>query len=98
MCPKRISAFGILLCNIQYVSAGRGGTVNTSMQRFFSVITAMLVLVVSVHAAEDHVVPLRELQHELQVTAEQRARNAADIERVFSYPAAVKELAKYNVQ
>jgi hypothetical protein len=47
--------------------------------------------------AEDHVVSLRDLNRQLRLTAEQRARNTADIERVLSYPVAVQELTKYNV-
>jgi hypothetical protein len=61
----------------------------------------MVVLTVSVRssmaAPDNHVVPLRELERKLRSSAEQRAANMADIERVLSYPAAAKELAKYNV-
>jgi hypothetical protein len=73
--------------------------VTASFRKFCSLLTAMLVLLVSVNsaAAEDHVVPLRELERQLRQTAEQRARNMADIERVLSYPAAAQEFAKYNV-
>ena len=68
-------------------------------QRFWSVFTALVMLLVSVQmaVADDHVVPIRELQQQLQKTAEQRVKNAADIERVLSYPAAKAELAKYNI-
>jgi hypothetical protein len=60
---------------------------------------ALMVLHVSLRPAlaEDHLVPLQELQQQLRTAAEQRASNAADIERVLSYPAAARELAKYNV-
>lgn len=47
--------------------------------------------------AQDHVVPLSELETNLRSAGEVRAKNIADIERVLSLPAAQKELAKANV-
>jgi hypothetical protein len=48
-------------------------------------------------AAQDHVVPLPELQGNLSSAAEARAKNIADIERVLSYPAPAEALKKYTV-
>lgn len=72
---------------------------SSSIRRSWSVLTAMLVLLVSTQTAvaDDHVVSIQELQQRLQKTAEQRVRNVADIERVLAYPAATAELAKYNI-
>jgi hypothetical protein len=47
--------------------------------------------------ANGHVVPLKELHQKLQSTAEARAKNVADVERVLSYPASAEALKKYNV-
>ena len=70
-----------------------------SLKRICSVCSAMLILHMSVRPAiaDEHIVPLTELQQQLRSAAEERARDAADIERVLSYPAAVKEFARYNV-
>lgn len=72
-----------------------------AFKEFCSVLTAMLMLALSVQtgtaATDDHIVPLRDLQQKLRSNAEQRAQDVADIERVLSYPAAVQELAKYNI-
>jgi hypothetical protein len=47
--------------------------------------------------AQEHVVPLAELQGKLRSAAEERAKNIADIQRVLSYPAATQALQKSNV-
>jgi hypothetical protein len=47
--------------------------------------------------ADDHIVPLGELQNRVRSAAAERARNIADIERVLSYPAAARALQKSNV-
>ena len=47
--------------------------------------------------AQEHIVPLKELQKRMQSDAASRARNAADIERVLSYPAAAAALKRSNV-
>ncbi|HZT32954.1 MAG TPA: hypothetical protein VFA33_23910 [Bryobacteraceae bacterium] len=47
--------------------------------------------------AQEHVVPLQELHKGLQSAAEERGKNVADIERVFSYPAAVQALKKFDL-
>ncbi len=47
--------------------------------------------------AQGHLVPLDELHKKLESKAEERARNAADVERVLTYPAAAEALKKYNV-
>jgi hypothetical protein len=47
--------------------------------------------------ADDHIVPLGELQNRVRSAAAERARNIADIERVLSYPAAAQALQKSNV-
>jgi hypothetical protein len=48
-------------------------------------------------AAQEHVVPLSELQSQVQSAARERAKNIEDIERVLSYPAAAEALKKSNV-
>lgn len=47
--------------------------------------------------AQQHVLPLNQLQDSAQKAAEQRQQNIADIQRVLSYPAAAEALAKSNV-
>ncbi|MBI1897183.1 MAG: PA2779 family protein [Acidobacteria bacterium] len=72
-----------------------------SFQQLWSLLTAMLLLFMSVQpstaATDDHVVPLSDLQRQLRFTAEQRTDNLADVGRVLSHPAAVNELAKYGI-
>lgn len=71
-----------------------------TFQQICSVFTAVLVLTMTVpssQAADDHVVPLKEIEKQVRLSAERRTTNMADIERVLSYPAAKQELAKYNV-
>ncbi len=75
--------------------------------RFFSRMTASAGLAlmlgggsaapVLAQAAQDHLVPLQQLQQNAQTAAEQRQKDIADIERVLSYPAAQEALAKANV-
>jgi hypothetical protein len=47
--------------------------------------------------SEEHVVPLSDLQRDVNFTASQRARNLADIDRVLSAPVAQEQLSKANV-
>jgi len=47
--------------------------------------------------AQEHIVPLKELQKRIQTDAARRATNVADIQRVLSYPAAAAALKKSNV-
>jgi hypothetical protein len=46
---------------------------------------------------QDHIVALGEVHDQVRADAQKRAHNIADIERVLSYPAAVKALEKSNV-
>src|SRR5437867_8128929 len=66
-----------------------------------SVLVAFAVTLVTVvpekAMAEEHVVPLIELQGKVRSAAEERARNIGDIQRVLSYPPAAKALQKSNV-
>jgi hypothetical protein len=48
-------------------------------------------------AAQEHIVPLTELQSRVQSAAQERAKNIEDIQRVLSYPAAAEALKKSNV-
>ena len=63
------------------------------------VLPAVLAAALSVPgiAAEEHVVPLQQLQTDAQAASAARAKNIADIERVLSYPAAREALQKSNV-
>lgn len=56
-----------------------------------------MILGIRQASAQDHVVPLTELQRQMRSGAEARARNAADLERVFSSPAARDAFQKYKV-
>lgn len=68
-------------------------------KRPLCVLVASAFFVVSMQAsAQQHVVPLAELQSKLQAASEARASNIADIERVLSYPAAVQALEKSGVK
>ena len=63
---------------------------------------AMVFVVFSVFSAQavkaqEHVLPLKELQGQLRTNAGERAKNLEDIQRVLSYPAAVAALSKSNV-
>lgn len=66
-------------------------------------LSAAMVFVVSVvfsaqaASAHEHVLPLKELQGQLQSVANDRAKNVADIQRVLSYPAAAAALEKSHV-
>jgi hypothetical protein len=48
-------------------------------------------------SAQEHIVPLKELQGQVQSAAKDRAKNLEDIQRVLSYPAAAAALKKSNV-
>ncbi len=71
------------------------------LQQHWAVLTALTVLSMflnpRVACAQDHVVPLAEVQRALRSEAEARARNQADIERVLSLPAAQNALQKAGV-
>ena len=72
----------------------------TTFRQLCSVVTAMTVLLVCTHsavAADDHIVPLTDLQQQLRTAAQQRAADRADLTRVLALPAAKAEFAKYNV-
>ena len=47
--------------------------------------------------AQDHVVPLAEVERAMRSKSEARARSIEDIDRVMSLPVAVKELQRVNV-
>jgi hypothetical protein len=71
-----------------------------SMQQLLSAtmpFVMLTVLTASQAAAEEHIVPLTELQGQIRTAAEQRAKNLEDIQRVLSYPAAAAALKKSNV-
>jgi hypothetical protein len=68
-------------------------------RRSCAVVAATTFFVVSMQAsAQQHVVPLAELQSKVQAISKDRAQNIADIERVLSYPAAVQALEKSGVK
>lgn len=48
-------------------------------------------------SAQDHVVPLAEVERAMRTKSEARAKSIADIDRVMSLPPAVKELQRVNV-
>ena len=48
-------------------------------------------------SAQEHIVPLKELQGQVQTAAKDRSKNLKDIQRVLSYPAAAAALKKSNV-
>jgi hypothetical protein len=63
---------------------------------------SMVLVVFSVFSAQqvkanEHVLPLQELQGQLRSAAGDRAKNIEDIQRVLSYPAAAAALEKSNV-
>jgi hypothetical protein len=51
----------------------------------------------TVASAQDHVVPLAEVERAVRSKAETRAQSIADIDRVMSLPVATKELQRVNV-
>lgn len=51
----------------------------------------------TIASAQDHVVPLAELERGLRSKAEARAKSIEDIDRVMALPAATKELQRVNV-
>ncbi len=51
----------------------------------------------SLATAQDHVVPLAEIERAARSKAEARAQNLADIDRVVGLPAAAKELERVKV-
>jgi hypothetical protein len=75
--------------------------VNSKAKSKWAVITALSVtwmcLDPRVATAQEHVVPLVELQQQMRAVSEARATNVADIERVFSLPAARGALQKANL-
>jgi hypothetical protein len=63
---------------------------------------AMVFVVTTVFSAQpvgaqEHVLPLKDLQGQLRTSANERTKNLEDIQRVLSYPAAVAALNKSNV-
>lgn len=70
-----------------------------SPQRFWSVLLVFAVSLLATEQAiaQEHVVPLAELQGKVRSAAGERAKNSADIERVLSYPAAMDALKRANV-
>ena len=60
-------------------------------------LTLMAFLNQRVSFAEDHVVPLTDLQHQLRAASAAQAKDRADIERVLSLPAARDLLRKSNL-
>ncbi len=71
------------------------------VQRDLAIWTAFAVLVMFLDprcaTAQDHVVPLSQLQKDMRSTLDARAKNLADIERVFALPAAQEALTKSHV-
>jgi hypothetical protein len=68
-------------------------------QRSCAIVAATTFFVVSMQAsAQQHVVPLAELQSKVQAVSQDRTQNIGDIERVLSYPAAVQALEKSGVK
>jgi hypothetical protein len=70
-----------------------------SLQPLFATVTLVAFTVFSMPqaAAQEHIVPLTELQSRVQSAANERAKNIEDIQRVLSYPAAAAALQKSNV-
>ncbi len=71
-----------------------------SIQRWLS--TFMVPVVFGVFSAQaattpEHILPMKELQGQLQSVTTERAKNIEDIQRVLSYPAAAAALAKSKV-
>jgi phosphopentomutase len=71
----------------------------TTSKQFWSLAMsfAMFAVTTKQAAAQEHVVPLAELQGKLRSVSEQRGRNIADIQRVLAYPAAAEALQKASV-
>src|SRR6185369_12642243 len=71
------------------------------LRRQLGIVTASAVLYMSGFSqcalAEDHLVPLTELQRDAELVAKSRATDLADIERVLSLPAAQDAMRKSNV-
>jgi len=59
--------------------------------------TWVLFITPTVASAQNHVVPLAELESGLRSKAEARAKSIEDIDRVMALPAATKELQRLNV-
>lgn len=74
---------------------------NLEMRSKLAVLTAMTVtwmfLQPETAAAQSHVVPLSEVQQQVQSAAQTRATHLADIDRVFSLPAARDALKNANI-
>lgn len=71
-----------------------------SIQQLLSATMALVVFTVfstPQASAQEHIVPLKELQSQVQNAAKSRAKNLEDIQRVLSYPAAATALKKSNV-
>ena len=71
-----------------------------SSQRWLSSVMVPVVLVVfSAQAATtpEHILPMKELQGQLQSASTERSKNIEDIQRVLSYPAAAAALEKSMV-
>jgi hypothetical protein len=74
--------------------------VTNIFRQICSVVTAVTVLLVCTHsavAADDHIVPLTDLQQQLRTAAQQRAADQTDLARVLALPAAKAEFAKYDI-
>lgn len=59
--------------------------------------TWAMFIVPTMASAQDHVVPLAEVEGALRSKAEARVQSIADIDRVMSLPVATKELQRVNV-
>jgi len=64
------------------------------MRRIDSVRGLLIFLDPRPAAAQDHVVPLAQLQKDLRASVDARANNTADLERVLALPAARKRSRK----
>jgi hypothetical protein len=71
------------------------------LRRQLGIVTASAVVYMSGFSqcalADDHLVPLTELQRDAEAIAKSRATDLADIERVLSLPAAQDAMRKSNV-
>jgi hypothetical protein len=71
------------------------------MQRDWALVTVFTVLFMflnpGVILAQEHVLPLPDLQRDLRSAAQTRAQNLSDIDRVLSLPAAQQALQKANI-
>jgi hypothetical protein len=74
---------------------------NFGLRRHLGILTGSAVLYMSVFSqcalAQDHVVPITELQRDAESAAKSRTTNLTDIERVLSLPAAQDAMRKANV-